>query len=235
VVPQREAGSLPVGAFYNPYERVDDRGVELRAGRGAHVIESNRYSFGQSMWTRGNHRAERIGDRNNAGPKRDRISLETIRIAFAVEALVMVPDGIACDLRQLDAGHHLERRVDVALHVLAGSGRQLETWAVQHIAERELTDVTQHCTQCDRAGRFRTDLQLTRHCHGQQPGKARIAAKEGIPVFDQADQHVGQSQRGGVDALPHRHLLFLEARLLERDLECLRLRREHRLRSRRPG
>ena len=69
-------------------EGLDDRRVELRAGVGAQLVERLGRAAAAAVGPVGDHRVERVADRDDAGAERDLLAREAVGVAAAVPALV---------------------------------------------------------------------------------------------------------------------------------------------------
>ena len=81
-----------VDAHHDGRKQLDEVGVELAAGLGADLRDRVLDRSALAVRPVVDDRVERVDQPDDAGPDRDRVALEPVRVASAVPALVMVAD-----------------------------------------------------------------------------------------------------------------------------------------------
>ncbi len=158
--------------------RRDADGVELAAGMGLEVLEGRLERPGLLVGTLAGERIEHIRHRDDAGLQRDRLPCQPLRVALAVETLVVVGDDVLQHVGVMDAvqtklldhqGDHLPSLERVDLHhrvLLRGQLARFEQDGVRH---RNLADVVQLGEEMDELHLLVIEGVMGCHLPGDEP------------------------------------------------------------------
>lgn len=83
-----DLGQAPLVELERLDERLDHRGVELRPGETTQLSERGFIGHPFAVGAVRCHRAERVADEDDPGSQRNRLALQPVRIAAAIEVLV---------------------------------------------------------------------------------------------------------------------------------------------------
>ena len=139
------------------HHRAGDLGIPLRA---ASLIEDRDcFAVGEGAPVRAiaDHRVERIGDRDNTRLERDVLTAQPMRIAAAIETLVVGDDDRGILGQGRNSGQDLGARLGVALHDFPLRCGQRALFEEDRVRDADLADIVQN------AGADRT----FRHCRRQ--------------------------------------------------------------------
>ena len=173
---------------------------------------------GGAVDARRQHRVERVGDVDDPGAERDLLAAEPVRVAGAVEALVVVADRRHRVLEEAEAVDDARALLGVALHqrpLLARQARRLEE---DRVRDRELADVVEERRVAEQVELRLREAELAADRERELLHAPRVAG--GVRVARVDRRREGLHRRG-------RALAQQPVRLLERDV--LRLDRLRRL------
>jgi len=173
------------------FERLDAPRVELRARAAVQLLQRGGGAARTLVGPVGGHGVERVGDQEDAGGERDRVTAEPVRVAAAVEALVGVPDPGGDRCQAVDPRHDLR----AGLRVLPqdrelGVGKRARL-AQDRLRHPHLADVVEHCGHAQQADLVVVPPQAA------GDGGGVLGHPLGVVVGDRHALVDGARQRGG--------------------------------------
>ena len=191
----------------NPLERRDATRTEL-GGCGVAELGERLVERPRGLVDAGRqHRVERVGDMDDPRAERDLLALQTVGVAGAVEALVMVADcrnGVSEEAEPVDNPCTLVGVTPHQLPLLLGQARRLQQ---DRVRDRELADVVEERGVAKQIELHVREPELAADRKRKLLDPARVTGRVGVPRVH---------RRG--EALHGRGRAFLQqpVRLLER-------------------
>ncbi len=187
----------PDGARQSPYHRR----VELGPRAPLQLRERRRHRPGPAVRAGRGHRVEGVGHRHHPGQHRDLLAGQPVRVAGAVDPLVVVQDRGPGLPQEADAAHHLVPVLGVQLDDPAFLGRERPVLAQQPGGDAELADVVQDPGDAHHFHPVLGHAQLAGDHRGGLADPFTVAARVAVLDVDRLDEGADGGLVGGALAV----------------------------------